>query len=459
MNTPSAALPAQPESTPAAWYGLMALLAVGLFGFLDRQIFALLAEPMKKDLGLSDLQLGLLQGLSVSIFAAVATYPIAWLADRHDRRRVLAGCVAFWSLAVVGCAAAPDFTVLFIASALVGVGEAGLGPVAYGLIPAWFHGARRQLANSINVVAGRLGIGLVTALCGWLIVAVESVRPHLPEALQVLPGWRLSLLAAAMPAPLLVLLILSVPRGESAEPVHAGHGAARPMEPVWPFVRRHRVAVGSFFLGVGAVVFGLAAISAWLPVVAMRQFGATTLQVGNALGLSLMVSAAFGLFSTYLGVRALQRRFGPAVSLAGLVMATVAGALCFGLLPLAGSADGLFLLYTVQMSFLMTGYMLYPTVMQEMAPARLRGRMTALGGMVILAASAASPPLVGLLSDHWSAQPDGLLLAACTLGSAGLAVGAVVMLAGLRHYAATVDAAREADAQAIAQAGDEHQAA
>ena len=121
--------PASDESERApmsAWVSLLVLVALGLYTYMDRQIFGLQAEPLRQALGLSDLQFGLLQGVSVALFAAVVGYPIAWLSDRFDRRTVLAGCIATWSLAVGACGLARDFNELFVTSALVGAAEAGL---------------------------------------------------------------------------------------------------------------------------------------------------------------------------------------------------------------------------------------------------------------------------------------------------------------------------------------------
>ena len=85
-----------------AWYILFVLTAATLFAFVDRQVLTLSAEPIRTAFELSDLQLGLLQGTGIAIFAGLASYPLAWLADRVDRRLVLAGSIV-WPGGVVGC--------------------------------------------------------------------------------------------------------------------------------------------------------------------------------------------------------------------------------------------------------------------------------------------------------------------------------------------------------------------
>src|SRR5690606_35035070 len=97
-----------------------------IFSFLDRQVIALLVEPIKADLGLNDFQIGLLQGPPFGIFYAMMSIPIAVLADRANRRNIVALGVTFWSLATAACGLAGSFLQLFLARIGVGSGEACL---------------------------------------------------------------------------------------------------------------------------------------------------------------------------------------------------------------------------------------------------------------------------------------------------------------------------------------------
>ena len=313
-QTEAAAVP--PASGPAerapmsAWVSLLVLVALGLYTYMDRQIFGLQAEPLRKALGLSDLQFGLLQGVSVALFAAVVGYPIAWLSDRFDRRTVLAGCIATWSLAVGACGLARDFNELFVTSALVGAAEAGLLPIAYALIPELFRGGQRQLANSLFIVTGRLVVGLVIAMCGWMIHAIDLWRPLLPDVLQALPTWRLAFFATALPGIVFMPMILLLPIGKRKSTVLAdGTPAVAPADKptVWPFLRSQRFTFFTFMLSVGLLVFGFGATGAFIPAVAMRQMGMSSLELGNAMGIATFVSAGVGLLIANAGMKWLAR--------------------------------------------------------------------------------------------------------------------------------------------------------
>src|ERR1700712_6121301 len=112
------------------------LLVVYIFNFLDRQIVTILAEPIARDLGLSDTQIGVLTGLSFALLFSTLGLPIARLADRPrtDRVKLIAAAVAVWSVATALCGGARSFLQLAPGRVFVGVGEAGGTPPAHSLI-------------------------------------------------------------------------------------------------------------------------------------------------------------------------------------------------------------------------------------------------------------------------------------------------------------------------------------
>jgi MFS family permease len=126
----------KPEGAPHPRLLLWTLLVVYIFNFIDRQIVAILAEPISRDLDLSDSQLGLLTGLAFALFYATLGVPIARVADngRSNRSRMIAVFVAVWSVMTALCGVAQNFWQLLLARIGVGVGEAGCTPTAHALI-------------------------------------------------------------------------------------------------------------------------------------------------------------------------------------------------------------------------------------------------------------------------------------------------------------------------------------
>lgn len=436
--------PATPRAPASAWWGLAVLILVGLYVVMDRPVFTLQVETIRQQLQLSDLQIGLVSGLSVAVLVSVVGYPIAWMADRFDRRVVLSLCIAVWSASMVLMGLAGDFTALFVASALVGAGEAGLLPIAYSLIPELFKGPQRQLANSLLLVAGRFGAGFVIALCGYLVQYVDRARPWLPEVLQDAEGWRLAMFATAMPGVLLIVLVMTLRLPGVARPPRPPRTATerRPAPPVRPFLRKQAITFGSFYAGLGTLIFGMSAIGAFLPVVAMRQMGATAVQVGNGMGMATALATGIGLVVSTLGSRALARRLGERLPIVFLMVASLLAPLaCLPMLQ-ATTPTQLFVLFGALTTCVFTGSMMFPTALQDMSPQPLRTRLVSIVIIVNTVLSSLAPAVVGALSDQLKSYPDGLLRAAVGTAVVALVVSAAMLAWCSRHYGATVRAAR-----------------
>ena len=113
-----------------AWWAVFVLFLAYIFSYVDRAIISLLVVPLKADLQISDTQIGFLTGLAFAIFYATMAIPIARASDSRSRRAIIAGGIAFWSIATAACGLAGKFWHLFLARMGVGVGEAVLHPAA-----------------------------------------------------------------------------------------------------------------------------------------------------------------------------------------------------------------------------------------------------------------------------------------------------------------------------------------
>src|ERR1700719_476236 len=111
-------------SSFAAWYSVAVLMLMYIFSFIDRTTIWWIVEPMKRDLQISDTQIGMLQGLAFALLYTFLGLPIARLSDRHSRRAIIAAGVFIWSIMAALCGMARTATPLFLARVGVGVGEA-----------------------------------------------------------------------------------------------------------------------------------------------------------------------------------------------------------------------------------------------------------------------------------------------------------------------------------------------
>jgi MFS family permease len=158
----------------SAAYVTFLLTVTNIFNYIDRASLAVLVQPIKHDLGLSDSQMGFLSGFAfVAVYAAIGI-PLARLADRVGRRWVLAACVGFWGLMCSSCALARSFYQLAGARMGVGVGEGGCLPLSHALLAQTYAPGRRAVpiaivtaGSAVGIALGLAGGGLIAAQFGW----------------------------------------------------------------------------------------------------------------------------------------------------------------------------------------------------------------------------------------------------------------------------------------------------
>ena len=163
MTEPTAAQPER-RVTPYAWYALGVLWLSIFFNYTDRQIFSILAEHIKRDLDLTDAQLGMLYGTSFVVLYTVVSLVIVRLADTWRRTRLMGYGMLLWSAMTAAIGIAPNFGALTLARSGVGVGEATANPCSHSLISDFFPARRRSLALSLYLTGMSAGLGLSVVL-------------------------------------------------------------------------------------------------------------------------------------------------------------------------------------------------------------------------------------------------------------------------------------------------------
>ncbi len=276
MHTSTAAAPARP-ATPSSslfahvrWYVLALLWCVALLRFVDMQILAVLLEPIRAEFLLSDTELALLGGLAFALFYGVLGLPVAWLADRCDRRAIVAVAVALWSLMTTLCGFAASFTTLFLARIGVGIGEAGAYPPSTSLLADYFPPQQRGRAYAILASAIPAGV-----FVGYLVGGMVSERW----------GWRAAMMVVGLPGILLGLVVLMTVR----EPRRGGLDAQQAgIAPAFLVCLRSLVRdrVYRHVVG-GACLFTLGATGSgiWIASYFIRHHGFSGAQIGLWLAL------------------------------------------------------------------------------------------------------------------------------------------------------------------------------
>ncbi|WP_067270647.1 MFS transporter [Mitsuaria sp. 7] len=407
----------------AAWLALAVLVLATIVGAVDRQLLVLMAEPLKHSLHLSDTQLGLLQGAGVTLFAGLAAFPIGWPADRHDRRLVLGGCVLVWSASTAACGLSQSFGHLLLAASGLGLGEAGLIPIVYSLIPDLFPREKRATANAVYALAAVFGAGIGIWSSAALLAWADGFVATATGSLGRLEGWRVAFLVAAALGPLIALAI-GLLRLRRAAP--EGTDVEGPSSTLLPYLRRHAASLTGIFGAMGLCTLGMTAIATWLPVIAVRHLGASVPDSGKAIGLAFAAGTLAGGAIGAAQAR-LQRRFGPVVLVRLMWGCIGVAGLVAVAMPVMHDLSGLAGLFAMQVMATFVGSVVYASLIQLITPAAIRSRVLALNATVVALLSAASPIAVGLLSDHLQGSERPLLLAVTVVTVTAMVLGAALL--------------------------------
>ncbi len=189
-----------------AWYVLCVLVLVYVLNFVDRQIISILANDIKRDLDLTDADLGFLYGTAFGVFYSLFGIPLGKLADSWNRTRLLTFGLGLWSIMTAVSGFAKNGTMLAGARIGVGIGEATASPSAYSLLSDWFPKEKRATALAIYSSGLYLGGGLSLLIGGQIVERWNVAFPDRSGPLG-LAGWQAAFLAVGIPGLLLALWV------------------------------------------------------------------------------------------------------------------------------------------------------------------------------------------------------------------------------------------------------------
>lgn len=263
-------------------YVLILLMVTYIFSYMDRQILAILIEGIGAEFALSDTQRGLLLGFAFALFYAGLGIPVAWLADRSNRKNIIAAAIVLWSSATAICAMATGFGSLLAARMAVGVGEAGGTPPAHSILADYFRKAELTRALSVYslgpIFGGVLGLGAGGLLADQF-------------------GWRTTLVIVGLPGILIGLLVYCTirepERGRLASPP-----SLRMTSTPQTSGLRSLFSNKPFFGAVTAyslqMIIGSVLVS-WAATILIRSFDATKSEAGIMLGAGAVIGSVPGM--------------------------------------------------------------------------------------------------------------------------------------------------------------------
>ena len=417
-----------------SWYVVGVLMLAYVCSFVDRQVMALMVPAIRRDLGISDTQMSLLMGLSFALFYSLLGLPIARLADRTSRRRIIAWGIAVWSIMTALCGAARNYGQLFLARMGVGVGEAALSPPAYSLIADYFPKERLGTAIGVYSLGIYLGSGLAMMLGGWVTGRVTGTMMWTVPLIGDIRPWQAVFLVLGLPGLLLALWV-----GTLREPTRGAmsgetSAAPLPLAEVVRYIKRHRRAFLGHNLGFAFIALVNYGWAYWVPTWLQRVHGWTPQHVGLYYGLW---TATFGVMGVvvggWLGDRMARAGRPDAKIRIGLIGLT--GELLAGFLFLFAPTSAMEWALIPSTFFASFGFGAAAAAIQEISPVPMRAQTSALYLFVInLVGQTLGPFFVAGLTDYvfQDEMRIGSSLLVVTVG--GLAAAAVCFLSTLKPF-------------------------
>lgn len=289
--------PAAPERSSYQWYVVIICMVAYILSFVDRQILSLMIEPIKADLMLSDTQFSLLQGLAFSLFYAFMGVPIAALADKKSRVKIISVGIAFWSLATAACGLSKNFIQMFLARLSVGAGEAALSPAFYSIVADLFPKHKLGRALGVYAIGAFIGSGLAFLIGGYVIGLLKDVSFITLPVIGEIKTWQLTFMIVGLPGVLLALLmILTVREPERKGLKMDANGVAvkASFKNSMGFIKTHKKTFFCHFIGFSFYTMMLYSLLGWAPAYYMRHFGLDASQTGYILGSIILVANTSG---------------------------------------------------------------------------------------------------------------------------------------------------------------------
>src|SRR5580698_1514726 len=413
MRMPSPAAPAGYPPPSYAWYGVSVLVLATVLSYTDRQILSLLVDPIRRDLGVSDTQVGLLMGTAFAFVYGIAGLPLGWLADRACRRNLIVGGIVLWSVGTVCCGLSHDFTQFFSARILVGIGEAVLTPASISVISDSFPASTRGKATTIFLMGVAMGGGGAILFGGLILRLVEagalqgSIFDHTASCRMVL-----LLLGALGVVPALLIATLREPRRQH------GHGVMQSTEPAAiTLTTADWLKLLPLFIAVSTASLVDNAILAWTPSLLVRGFGLSAGYVGPLLGTLLMFSGGAGMLAG--GLLSDRKRTGKYRS-GRIGVALIAAMLTAPVTALVmnGHLDVVLAGVTLYVFLSCIGESAGTLTLLESVPNSRHGLVTAMSFFLNVAFGAGVGPVaVGWVADHFvltgQALSSAIFLVAC----------------------------------------------
>lgn len=333
VASPLSGLASATTNFPPLRLAYSALFVLGLVGFItqmDTQMTTFLLEPMKRDLALSDIQIGLLQGTATGIAYGLVSMPLGRLIDTRNRVRLMMAGVVVYAAAMAASGLAQGISLLLVCRAVVGIVLALLVPAAFSLLSDLFAPTRRTTASSLFGVGQILGATVGILAGGFIFDIIARLVSADTARLPFVAPWRVLYYGAAL-ACLVLLPLLATVREPSRQERDTAQmpSLSSALRELWAY----RGFIAPVIAGLLFSTIAFTAPTIWAPSLLIRNFGLTPGQFAGWFSAVTLVGSILGALAVGPLAELSRRRIGTrGVVLPALVAVLAAAPLgCFGL--------------------------------------------------------------------------------------------------------------------------------
>lgn len=386
-------------SARTGWYATGVLALAYFVSVLDRAVMSLLVEPIKASLALSDTQISLLVGFAFALFYALAGIPLAYIADRANRKALIAISVTIWSVITACCGLATGFWSLFLMRVGVGIGEAGLNPAAMSMLSDHFPPNRRHFPLTTFMVGGALGAGLALATGAVLLQVGETLTIGLPFV-GMLEPWQWVFVLVALPGVPVALLVSTL-----QEPARRGVISSAEIgdraDADMIYLRRHWRCLAALVAGSSLLLIVYMAQLVWGPTLLVRVHGLDLKTAGVLFGIPCFIAGLAGNFAGAALARWITRRGRDDGAVQAIMLIAALALVPMTVGPLLGSPTTVMWALTPAIGLMIGTSAVSLVGLQLVFPNRLRARTVAIYNLFAnLLGFGLGPTLVGVLTDY-----------------------------------------------------------
>ena len=423
----------------AGYSAVVVMTLAQVFAFIDRQIPAMLVEPIKQDFNLNDSQIALLGGAAFSIFYAIMALPIGYAVDRYKRVNVLGTGIFVWSLMTTLAGLANSFGRLFGARIGVAVGEAVMAPVSVSLVSDYFPQNKQGKPMGIITAGVYIGIGATLIGGGYLIDYLTDIGGITIPGIGYFKPWQATFLGVGIPG-----ILISFAAFMLHEPRRLGLAQTSEKDSksinIFSHLIKNKSTLIPMFAGLIFMALIFYSFTFWAPSMMVRTHGLSLTEVGFSLGIITIISSILGTISSGAVVDYLRSKGRTDAPIRTAMFACIFAMPAICLAPIVENVVAAWMLIGIYLFFISSFAPIGLLAVSGVSSNEVKGQMAAVHAFLMMAFGLSlGPQITAFFTDFILQDESKLGLAVSLTGGLVLPIAAICFWMSLKRYRKAYD--------------------